>query len=560
LKPAKIKTDPRTSFWTLYKKVANEHDDDLVSKYIGDLDTSLLFVRTFTSLVCHIRLNQMLLLCQAGLFSAITSTFIVQIVPQLQPNPADLTNILLLRILQQNTSFGGTDPLAPISNTPTGVAGAQSILFVSLSVTLFVAFVAVLGKQWILYYTRVTTWGNIVDRGKERQVKLAGLQRWGLHLVMESLPVMLQFALLLFGVAIAVYLWDLNVPVAAEVVLVVTSIGLTFYTCITVAATVWSDCPFQTPLSVLLPEVLPWAKEFTSFARVWLRHWLRRTATAFLLWVGRTTEDGCLASSLGHVFRKFTGGTNTQNNAGENPNEYPMTLSNPAFWRPDPLFTSPIPKDVSASAGFWLLENSTDFSAASAVAAVFSEYQWPSHHRSTTALVRLRDTYVECFRAPEFKKSARLRALQSAAAYYVLYHTQLVWNTFKSLEVVVEKLPPDLPSDLFLDLHNDEWDGNDVFEHLLRIEDRSEPGTSVRFLSYIAPYWFCGDSDATIRFRPSRLQTLHELIGVLKIYKALDNKTLTECILCVGVAMDFPLHPEDLIRVDKRCAPPAHIY
>ncbi|KAF9649361.1 hypothetical protein BDM02DRAFT_3094942, partial [Thelephora ganbajun] len=198
----KIKTDPTTNFWTVYKKVADEHDNDLVSKYVGDLDTSLLF---------------------AGLFSAVTAQIVAVLIPQLQPSPTDLTNVLLLRILEQNTSFGGTDPLAPVSNIPTSVVVSQSIFFASLSVTLFVAFIAVLGKQWILYYTRVTTWGNIVDRGKERQVKLVGLQKWGLHLIMESLPVMLQFALLLFGVALVVYLWDLETS-AAEVVLVVTSI------------------------------------------------------------------------------------------------------------------------------------------------------------------------------------------------------------------------------------------------------------------------------------------------------------------------------------------------
>ena len=175
LKPAKIKTDPGTNFWTVYKKVADDHDNDLISKYIGDLDTSLLFVSTSMSLLCSIRLIQVLFLCQAGSFSAITSVFIVQIVPQLQPNPVDLTNVLLLRILEQNTSFDGIDPLAPIQNIPIGVIRAQSILSASLSVTLFVVFITLLGKQWILYYTRATTWGNIVDRGKERQVKLAGL-------------------------------------------------------------------------------------------------------------------------------------------------------------------------------------------------------------------------------------------------------------------------------------------------------------------------------------------------------------------------------------------------
>jgi len=441
--------------------------------------------------------------------------------------------------------------LTPISNIPTSVVKTQQILFASLAITLVVAFVAVLGKQWILYYTRVTSWGNIVDRGKERQAKLVGLQKWGLHLIMESLPVMLQFALLLFGVALAVYLWDLSVSVA-KVVLGVTSVGFVFYVCIVISATIWSDCPFQTPLSVLLPKIRPFAKELIVLIRARFERWSRKAATLFLLRIERMTEHGRLTNFLKKVLRTFTGMTDVTNHAGEAAFEkhYTMALSNPAFWRQDPLFDSPISKDIAASAGFWLLENSTDFSAASAVAAVFPEFQWPSHRRSTTALVRLHDTYAECFRVPESNKSTRLKALQSAAAYYVLYHTQLIWSTSNNLEIEVGKLP----SDLFVHKPREEWDRDDVFEYLLhvKLEERSEPVTSARFLSYIAPYWFCGDSDATVRFRPRRLDRLPELIGVLEESRALNPTTVTECVLCVGAVMDFPLHPEDLNRVDKR--------
>ena len=206
------------------------------------------------------------------MFSAVATTFIAQITPSLQPNPSDLTNVLLLRILQQNTSFDGANPLAPATNIPPSISTTQTVLFVTLALTLFVAFIIVLGRQWIQYYTRATTWGNIVDRGKERQVKLVGLKKWGLHFILESLPVMLQFALLLFGIALVVFLWDLEVS-AAEVVLVVACIGLAFYAFIAVAATLWKDCPFQTPLSALLPRVLPWASEFAAFARFRSRRW-----------------------------------------------------------------------------------------------------------------------------------------------------------------------------------------------------------------------------------------------------------------------------------------------
>ena len=418
------------------------------------------------------------------------------------------------------------------------------------------AFIAVLGKQWILYYTRATTWGNIVDRGKERQVKLVGLQKWGLHLIMESLPVMLQFALLLFGVALTVYLWDLNVS-AAEVMLVVTSIGLAVYICITVVATAWRDCPFQTPISLLFRKALPWAKESIPLARIWLGDRLRRKTIALLPRIEKLEGHGHLMSPFWRMLKTFTGRTAAPTPPDEDTvnNNYPMKLLNPAFWRPDPLFTSLIPEDIAATAGFWLLENSTDHSAATAVAAVFPEFQWPSHHHSTTALIRLRNTYVECFREPEFNTSTRLKALQSAAAYYVLYHTQLIWSTSKNLEVEAEKLPPDLPPDLFVNLPRDEWGREDVFEYLLHTKERLEPVTSARFLSYIAPYWFCGDSNPSIDVRSTRFEYLSELIDVLEESQALNPTTVTDCILCAGAAMDFPLHPEDLIRRDKRYVP-----
>jgi len=218
----------------------------------------------------------------------------------------------------------------------------------------------------------------------------------------------LQFSLFLFGAALVVYLWDLDVSVA-EVVLVVTSVGIVLYICIAAAAAVCCGYPFQTPLSGLLLEVLPWVKEFTEHTRVRLR----RKSTSLLLRIGRATEHSRLTRYLGHLCMTLIGGTSAPKHPVEDifSKQYAMTLSNPAFWRNDPLFTSPVPKDIAVFAGFWLLENSTDSSAVSAFAAVFPEVQWPAHYRSTTALIRLRDTYVECFRTPDFNKPTRLKAL-----------------------------------------------------------------------------------------------------------------------------------------------------
>jgi hypothetical protein len=151
--------------------------------------------------------------------------------------------------LQQNTSFDGTDPLAPVSNTSPSVVNAQLLLFASLSFTVLAAFFAVLAKQWILRYVWATTWGDvdIVDRGEERQNRFTGLQKWRFYAITDSLPFMLQYALLFFGLAIYIYLQGLD-DSTDIMMLVATIFGSLVWVCTTYAGMTSKYCPFQTPL------------------------------------------------------------------------------------------------------------------------------------------------------------------------------------------------------------------------------------------------------------------------------------------------------------------------
>ncbi|KAJ6572330.1 hypothetical protein B0H19DRAFT_863799, partial [Mycena capillaripes] len=123
--------DKKTAFWTAYKKLANEFDKELQGKYGDDLDTSLIFM------------------C---LFSAVNSAFIIQLQPELQPDPNAPTQALLTFLVQNITGVPSA-PLPPgvsISQPVvlTLVVVAQSLLYVSLFATLLAALLAVLGKQW----------------------------------------------------------------------------------------------------------------------------------------------------------------------------------------------------------------------------------------------------------------------------------------------------------------------------------------------------------------------------------------------------------------------------
>ena len=97
--------------------------------------------------------------------------------------------------------------------------------------------------------------GTAVERSRNRQNKLDGIVAWYFDTVMESLPVMLQIALLLLGCALSRYLWEINITIAS-VVICVTSLGMTFYLFVVIAGTVSENCPYQTPGSRILRHIL----------------------------------------------------------------------------------------------------------------------------------------------------------------------------------------------------------------------------------------------------------------------------------------------------------------
>ncbi|KAK6985063.1 hypothetical protein R3P38DRAFT_2661870 [Favolaschia claudopus] len=205
-------TDKKTTFWNGYMTLANEYDKEFLQKYGTDLDTSLIF---------------------AGLFSAVASAFIIQIQPEFESTPHSLTVV------------------------------AQSLLYISLGSTLLAALLAVLGKQWLMYYSAAGERGTIEARGLERQRKLDGLQKWKFELIMQAFPLLLQFGLFLFAAALSVYLWRIH-NILAGIVLGITAAGTVTYLALLVSAIFFDDSPFQTPLAPFLRTMLSFISALAS--------------------------------------------------------------------------------------------------------------------------------------------------------------------------------------------------------------------------------------------------------------------------------------------------------
>jgi hypothetical protein len=191
---------------------------------------------------------------QAGLFSAVSAGFVLDVQSKLQPDASERSEAYLRAILLSlNRSVApNEDPAAPPAwnGPPTEIITTSDLLYASLLMSLLAAFVAMLGKQWVNRYLRHAG-GSMVERCGDRQRKLDGLEKWPFYLFIGSLPVMLQLALLLLACGLSRYVWSVNTSVA-RVVISFTVLGIIFYVGIVIAGTSSYACPFQTPASTAL--------------------------------------------------------------------------------------------------------------------------------------------------------------------------------------------------------------------------------------------------------------------------------------------------------------------
>ena len=155
-----------------------------------------------------------------------------------------------------NTTFGGDIPTIPRWTTPPRtIISVQAMLYASLATSLLSAFLAMLGKQWLSRYSSIDIRGTAIERSLDRQRKLDGMATWYFDLVMESLPLLLQVALLLLGCALSLYLLEIDMTVAWAVI-GVTMLGVIFYAFIVVAGAIFASCPYQTPGARILRHIL----------------------------------------------------------------------------------------------------------------------------------------------------------------------------------------------------------------------------------------------------------------------------------------------------------------
>ena len=198
------------------------------------------------------------LFTQAGLLSVISSAFVIDVHSKLQPDPNEQSTALLRAILLtlNHTAIPNEAPIARPTqeDLPSEIITTTGFMYMSLLISLFVVFVAILGKQWLNRYSR-NSGGSAIERCGDRQRKCDGLEKWQLRFFVESLPVMLQVSLFLLACGLCQHMWSINTSLAC-ILIIVTAAGVFLYVTIVIAGTSSYACPFQTPVSIALRSSL----------------------------------------------------------------------------------------------------------------------------------------------------------------------------------------------------------------------------------------------------------------------------------------------------------------
>ncbi|KAG9029961.1 hypothetical protein FS837_003429 [Tulasnella sp. UAMH 9824] len=220
-------------FYHYYDALADDIDDNMVTGLKEQLDGLLVF---------------------AGLFAGVNTAFLAFTLPLMSPDPADDTNALLRDILfnlasGRNDSLPSTNALPSETFSPTGKILTVNVLFsISLTFALVSSFLAVLGRQWLVYY-RKRTGGGPESQRWEQLKRFLGAQRWRLEAVLDDvLPSLLQIGLIIFCISLTIYLNTLH-PMLSNIVGAFMCVGLAILVATAIFA-IWDKfCPFQSPLS-----------------------------------------------------------------------------------------------------------------------------------------------------------------------------------------------------------------------------------------------------------------------------------------------------------------------
>ncbi|KAL1690011.1 hypothetical protein GGG16DRAFT_126018 [Schizophyllum commune] len=252
---------PNARFWRVYLDEAHIYDAEMIEGWRDTLDVLLVF---------------------AGLFSAVVTTLVVQSSTALKPDYAQISASLMIELIGIQRALAKGSEIDAVSPSALGIDSltasaldywCNAFWFISLTLSLSAALMAVLVKQWLQAY-KSNTFGTPKHQALVRQFRLAGIERWNVPLIVGLLPMALHLALLLFFVGLTLFIFALSSAIAA-VVITLAIVIYSVYLATNILPMLELGCPYKTPLSHYGYIAVRYVATHTAEARPIL--WLRKT-------------------------------------------------------------------------------------------------------------------------------------------------------------------------------------------------------------------------------------------------------------------------------------------
>ncbi|KAJ6456674.1 hypothetical protein C8R45DRAFT_1186307 [Mycena sanguinolenta] len=224
--------------WSFYVSQAERYDKALVDSWRSDMDGLLIF---------------------AGLFSASLTAFLIESYKTLSPDQGVVTIAILAQISHQlqggsNVSAVDVGPLMD-RHPPAFSLVCNTLWFLSLGFSLACALIATLVEQWtrqFIYMSELKR--SPIIRARVFAYLFYGLERFGMHTMVQLIPLLLHISLLLFFAGLIAFLQPINTPVTALAAAMFASISVA-YLYLTILPMFSSDSPFRTLLSNIAWEI-----------------------------------------------------------------------------------------------------------------------------------------------------------------------------------------------------------------------------------------------------------------------------------------------------------------
>ncbi len=195
----------------------------------------------------------------------------------MQPDYNQASGFLFFQILNATVSNGSQFSI-PSSPTAFNFSPSRSdewlnsLWFVSLTLSLITALVAVLVKQWLHQYVAIVSNSSARDRARIRHLRYAGLQMWQVPMIIGLLPVLLHASLGLFFAGLAIFLFSLGMKVAWLVSIIGTATYMAYIIAL-ILPLVYPYCPFKVPLTLYVHSLYQFVHDTLIPLIIIIRHY-----------------------------------------------------------------------------------------------------------------------------------------------------------------------------------------------------------------------------------------------------------------------------------------------